>query len=86
LGKIPKKIIENFGRQGCDLEWILEHKNLGKEFLDSKGNSENANMLCHDMHRNALQIWQHFIIAKSGCYKPTPLKESHTQDSGSARE
>jgi hypothetical protein len=43
-------------------------KNLGREFLDSKGNSVKANMLCHDMQPNALLIWQNFIIAKSGCY------------------
>jgi hypothetical protein len=38
------------------------------------------------MQPNALLIWKKFIIAKSGCYKPTPLKESHPRDSGSARE
>jgi hypothetical protein len=31
-------------------------------------------MACHEMQPNALLIWQNFIIAKSGCYKPTPLK------------
>jgi hypothetical protein len=27
-----------------------------------------------------------FILVKSGCYKPTPLEESHPQDLGSAQE
>jgi hypothetical protein len=27
------------------------------------------------MQSNALLAWQYFIAAKSGCYKPTPLKE-----------
>jgi hypothetical protein len=46
---------------------------LGWQFLDSKENSENANMLFYDMQRNTLLIWQNFIIAKGGCYKPTTL-------------
>jgi hypothetical protein len=37
LGKIPRKIAENLGRQECGLEWILEHKNLRKEFLGFEG-------------------------------------------------
>jgi hypothetical protein len=28
------------------------------------------------MQPNALLIWQNFIIVKSGCYKPTPLKSN----------
>jgi hypothetical protein len=42
----------NFGAQ----------KFLGREFLDSNGISENANMLCHVMQPNALLIGQNFII------------------------
>jgi hypothetical protein len=49
-------------------------KILGTEFLDSKGISENANMLCHVMQPNALLIWQNFIIAKSGCYRSEPVQ------------
>jgi hypothetical protein len=33
IGGNPKnsqKIVENLGRQECELEWILEHKNLGE--------------------------------------------------------
>jgi hypothetical protein len=45
---------------------------LGREFLDSKGISENANILCHVMQPNALLIWQNFIIAKSGRYRSEP--------------
>jgi hypothetical protein len=46
----------NFGAQ----------KFLGREFLDSNGISENANMLCHVMQPNALLIGQNFITAKMG--------------------
>jgi hypothetical protein len=45
LGK-SQKIVENLGRQGYELEWILEHNNLGREFLDFKRFRENANMPC----------------------------------------
>ena len=38
------------------------------------------------MQPNALLIRQNFIVIKSGCYKPTPLKKSHPQDLGSAWE
>jgi hypothetical protein len=30
------------------------------------------------MQPNALLTWQNFIIAKSGCYKPTLLKRNLT--------
>jgi hypothetical protein len=38
------------------------------------------------MQPNALLIRQNFIVVKSGCYKPTPLKESRPRNSGSAWE
>jgi hypothetical protein len=44
---------------------------FGEGISGLQGILENANMLCHDMQPNALQIWQSFITAKSGCYKPT---------------
>jgi hypothetical protein len=66
IGKISKnsqKIVESLGRQECELKRILEHKNLGRDFLDSKGIPENASMLCYAMQPNALLIWQNFIMA-----------------------
>jgi hypothetical protein len=44
----------------------LEHKNLGREFLDSKEISENANMLWYDMQPNALLVWQKKLSEKVG--------------------
>jgi hypothetical protein len=34
----------------------------------------------------ALLCWRDFSLGKSGCYKPTPLEESHPRDSGSTRK
>jgi hypothetical protein len=36
IGKKFQKIVENLGRQECELEWILEHKNLEREFQTSR--------------------------------------------------
>jgi hypothetical protein len=48
---------------------------FGEEISRLQGILENANTLCHDMHPNALLIWQNFITAKGGCYRLTPLRE-----------
>jgi hypothetical protein len=34
--KKSQKIVENLGMQEWELEWILEHNNWGREFLDFK--------------------------------------------------
>jgi hypothetical protein len=59
IGKIPKnsqKFVESLGRQECELKRILEHKNLGRDFLNSKGIPENASMLCYAMPCNLMHF------------------------------
>jgi hypothetical protein len=53
IEKNSQKIVQNSGMQECEHEWILEHKNLEREFLDFKEFQKKANMLsliCNPMH------------------------------------
>jgi hypothetical protein len=49
IGKIFQKFSENC-QKFKNARKILEHKNLRREFLDSKEFRKNANMPCHAMH------------------------------------
>jgi hypothetical protein len=50
IGKNFQKIIENLGSKDVNLSEFWSTKIWGREFVDFKGNSENANMLCNLMH------------------------------------
>jgi hypothetical protein len=37
IGKNSHKTVKKLGMKECGVEWILEHKNFGIEFIDFKG-------------------------------------------------